>query len=130
VTEWLSERLILEIHADLLLVFGGGSGVRDMSLLDSAINRPIYKQTYEAATVFDLAAAYCYGIARNHPFFDGNKRTAFMAAYTFLGLNGFDLTATEEDAFRTILRVAAGEAGEEDLAKWFQRNSVPSSSNR
>lgn len=122
---WVSEELVLLIHRDHLQMFGGSEGIRDHALLDSALNRPIQKANFSDPTVFDLAAAYCFGIARNHPFVDGNKRTALMVAYTFLGLNGFDLVASQEDAYRTILSLAAGEIGEEELTAWFEKNSVP-----
>jgi death-on-curing protein len=121
--EWVSEDLIYAIHRDHLRLFGGADGVRDRTLLESALNRPKHKEALGAPSLFDLAAAYCYGIVRNHPFVDGNKRTGFMAAYTFLGLNGYDLIAPEVEATSIVLAAAAGEIGEEDLADWFRRNS-------
>lgn len=121
--DWVSEELTLAIHRDHLRLFGGADGVRDRSLLESALNRPKHKESFGEPSLFDLAAAYCYGIVRNHPFVDGNKRTGFMVAYTFLGLNGYDLRAPEVEATSVVLAVAAGEISEEDLADWFRRNS-------
>jgi death on curing protein len=100
-------------------------GVRDESLLDSALNRPQQKWNYDAETdVATLAAAYAFGVVKNHGFVDGNKRAAFMTAYSFLGLNGYDFDAPETDVVTTIEGVAAGEVSEAYLAKWFRNGLV------
>ena len=96
-------------------------GVRDEGMLDSALKRPQQKLNYDADTdIATLAAAYAFGIAKNHGFVDGNKRVAFMTAYSFLGLNGYDFDAPETDVVTTIEGVAAGEVSEVKLAKWFR----------
>ena len=108
-----------------LLEHGGIAGVRDQGLLESALARPELKAQYGEADVALLAAAYAYGIARNHPFLDGNKRTAFVAMELFLMKNGMLLTASDDDAVLTFLKLAAGEISEEELAAWIRQNSVP-----
>ena len=91
-------------------------------MLESALNRPVNKRNYEDAELPELAAAYAYGIARNHPFVDGNKRTSLLALYTFLGINGVDFIVSEADAAAMILSLAAGEVSEESLARWIRDN--------
>jgi death on curing protein len=120
--EWLTEPLVLAIHDEQLVAHGGSAGVRDAALLESALNRPLNKRNYENADLPELAAAYAYGIARNHPFIDGNKRTALLALYTFLGINGVDFIVSEPDAAAMILALAAGEVSEESLARWIRDN--------
>jgi death on curing protein len=123
--EWLSKALILAIHDEQLAEHGGGTGVRDGGLLDSARARPRNRLAYDAtADLATLAAAYAFRIARNHPFIDGNKRTAFVAAEVFLDLNGMTLTASDEDCVLTMLRLAAGEIEEDAFAAWLRENSV------
>lgn len=117
---WIPRELVLALHEELLARFGGKAGVRDDGLLDSALGRPPQRFHSEAAGVFPLAAAYAHGIVRNHPFIDGNKRTGFMAAYVFLGANGWRLQASEEDAVIRTLALAAGEIGEADYAAWLE----------
>jgi death-on-curing protein len=106
---WLSREVVLAIQGKLLARFGGLNGLRDDSLLESAIARPLQLFHYGTPTPFDLAASNAYGIVKNHPFLDGNKRAGFMAAYTFLGINGLRLEAPEEEAVLQTLALAAGE---------------------
>jgi death on curing protein len=120
--EWVTLPIVLAIHDEQLAVHGGSSGLRDVALLESALNRPLNKWSYESAELPELAAAYAYGIARNHPFVDGNKRTALLTMYTFLGVNGVDFIVAEADAAAMILALAAGEVSEESLARWIRDN--------
>jgi death-on-curing protein len=121
--------VILAIHADQVREHGGRLGTRDEGLLESALDRPrnrfLYEPDSDHAT---LAAAYGFGIAKNHPFIDGNKRVAFQAMYVFLGLNGYVISAHEEDVVRLVLNLAAGEINEEQLTAWIRKNSVLSGS--
>jgi len=120
--EWLSVDIILDVHAEQLALFGGSDGVRDMGLLESALVRPVNKFAYGETDLASLAAAYAFGIARNHPFVDGNKRVAFASILVLLGLNGFDLDAAPEEATAVILSLAAGEIEEDVLARWIGDN--------
>jgi len=123
--EWLSKALNLAVHDEQLAEHGGGIGVRDNGLLESALARPQNRLAYDArADLPALAAAYAFGLARNHPFVDGNKRTAFVAAELFLDLNGMTLAASDEDCVLTMLRLAAGEIEEEAFAAWLRANAV------
>jgi death-on-curing protein len=122
--EWVTMPIVLAIHDEQLAIHGGSPGLRDIALLESALGRPRNKWAYENAELPELAAAYGYGIARNHPFVDGNKRTALLAIYTFLGVNGVDFIVPEADAAAMILSLAAGKVSEESLARWI-RNSWP-----
>ena len=92
---WVAEKIVLAIHEDQLVQNGGSPGIRDENLLGASLARPKHLFTYGEPSIFDLAAAYSYGLANNHPFVDGNKRTAFMVMYTFLGLNGYWLQVDE-----------------------------------
>lgn len=116
---WLTRSLITSMHQELLARFGGLSGVRDEGLLESALARPEHHYAYEEPTHFELAAAYAHGIVKNHPFIDGNKRVGFMAAYTFLGAHGFEITAPEEEVVLQTLALAAGECSEAEYAAWL-----------
>ncbi len=121
---WLTPSLVVAIHEDLLGQHGGLVGVRDDGLVLAALSRPRHRWDYEAAAdLFSCAAAYGFGIAKNHGFVDGNKRTAFQAMYTFLGLNGIELLATEPDAVTTMLALAEGTLTEEELGAWLRENS-------
>lgn len=123
--EWLSKALILAIHDEQLAEHGGGTGVRDEGLLESALERPRSRFAYdESVDLAALAAAYAFGLARNHPFIDGNKRTSFVAAEVFLDLNGMTLTASDESCVLTMLRLAAGEIEEAALAEWLRATAV------
>ncbi|MEE8524728.1 MAG: type II toxin-antitoxin system death-on-curing family toxin [Thermoanaerobaculia bacterium] len=119
---WVQEDAILAVHDRLLAVHGGAAGIRDRGLLDSAMARPQNLAAYGSPDVFQLAAAYASGIVHNHPFVDGNKRAGFMAAFIFLSRNGSDLSASELEATRTMLSLAAGETSEEQLAVWLGEN--------
>jgi death-on-curing protein len=120
---WLRPEAILAAHDEQLVEHGGGTGIRDRGLLESALARPINLHAYGEPSLPKLAAAYAFGIAKNHPFVDGNKRIALVAAELFLGLNGVDLTATDFQCVETFLALAAGEISEEELAVWIDRNS-------
>ena len=114
--------MILAIHDEQLAIHGGSAGLRDAALLESALDRPRNKWAYERAELPELAAAYGYGIARNHPFVDGNKRTSLLAIYTFLGINDIDFVVPEANAAAIILALAAGEVSEANLARWIRDN--------
>ena len=117
---WLSEEFVKAVHEEQLAEHGGPSGIRDHGLLASAVARPQNRALYESPDAADLAASYAYGIAKNHPFTDGNKRTAFVALEVFLDLNGWSLTATDEDCVLTILKLASSEINEAELATWIR----------
>ncbi len=122
--KWLTGIGVLAFQDALLAEHGGAEGIRDTNLLESALARPRHALAYGEPTMFDLAAAYAYGIARNHPFVDGNKRTALMAAYVFLRKNGYRLTAPEPEAVVVIRDLATGEIDEAELAAWIEANVV------
>jgi death on curing protein len=125
---WLDRRMVESLHDALIREHGGSFGVRDVALLESALARPQQKFAYaESPDHAILAAAYVFGVAKNHPFVDGNKRAAFMAAYVFLGMNGYDLDAREPDVAATVERVAAGTLSEAKLADWIRSRMRPSS---
>jgi death-on-curing protein len=117
---WLRRDVILAVHDEQLAEHGGAHGLRDGGLLDSALARPQHLLSYGDPDVSELAAAYGWGIARNHPFVDGNKRTALVAAELFLVLNGYELLADDADCVVTMLSVAAGEMAEDDFAAWIR----------
>jgi death-on-curing protein len=119
---WLTAAMIVAIHDEQLAVHGGSAGLGDHALLESALDRPRNKWAYEQAALPELAAAYGFGIARNHSFIDGNKRTALLAIYTFLGVNDVDFIVPEADAATIILALAAGEVSEDNLARWIRDN--------
>ena len=119
---WLDTTIVLDVHAEQLALFGGADGIRDLGLLESALARPINKFGYGESDLAALAAAYAFGIARNHPFVDGNKRAAFASIIVFLGLNGFDFDVAPEQATAIILALAAGEVSEESLTRWIKDN--------
>jgi death-on-curing protein len=120
--EWLDTTIVLDVHAEQLALFGGADGVRDLGLLESALARPLNKFAYGETNLAALAAAYAFGIARNHAFVDGNKRAAFAAIIVFLGLNAIDFDVLPEEATAIILGLAAGEIPEEGLARWIEDN--------
>lgn len=119
---WLDPALIHAVHEEQLAEHGGGPGLRDANLLGSALGRPEQLACYGTPDVADLAAAYGYGISRNHPFVDGNKRTAFVATELFLALNGFDLVANDVECVMTMLDVAEGEIEEVAFAQWIRQH--------
>lgn len=117
---WLDARDANTIHDRQLAEHGGGVGVRDAGLLDSALARPVNRWTYGEDDPAVLAAAYAFGVARNHPFIDGNKRTAWVLARLFLAINGHQLEFTAADAIQMMLALAAGELEEDVAAAWFR----------
>ncbi|MBK8176000.1 MAG: type II toxin-antitoxin system death-on-curing family toxin [Rhodospirillales bacterium] len=117
---WLDPRVIEAVHDRLLAEHGGAAGVRDAGLLASALARPRNRAAYGETDLCTLAAAYAAGIAGNHPFVDGNKRTAFMAAYIFLARNGLRLSSPEDEATCAVLALAAGEMTEDTFATWLR----------
>ena len=117
---WIATEVALAAHAEQLAEHGGGEGVRDAGALESAMTRPRDLALYGKPDAAALAAAYAFGIARNHPFVDGNKRTAAVAAETFLVLNGHALAATDAELVVAMLALAAGELAEDELADWFR----------
>ena len=119
---WVTLDVAIAAHREQLAEHGGGDGVRDMSLLESAMARPQNVAAYGDPDVAELAARYAFGIARNHPFVDGNKRTAAVVSETFLMLNGHELTASDAELVVTFLALAAGEMPEEELAQWFREH--------
>jgi len=119
---WLSTDLVLSIHDEQLRQFGGPPGLRDLGLLESALGRPLNKYAYGTEELAALAAAYAFGLARNHAFVDGNKRIAFLAMVTFLGLNGIEFVVPEADAVVIMLALAAGEVDEDGFARWIRDN--------
>jgi death-on-curing protein len=124
---WIDKRALLLLHEESLATFGGARGMRDDGLLDSALARPRNQFLYEKSVgLAPLAAAYGYGIAKNHAFVDGNKRAAFLAIGLFLAINGKRLRVPQVEAIQTILALAAGELGEDALAKWINAHCVAS----
>ena len=119
---WLLTEVVLATHERLLAEFGGASGVRDRKLLDSALARPKNRFAYGSWTLPELAASYAFGIVKNHPFVDGNKRTGFTAAILFLDLNGLAFSASEADATIQTLGLAAGDVNEAEYADWLKTN--------
>jgi death-on-curing protein len=119
---WLDRAVCLAIHEMVLSQHGGLAGVRDEGLLESALEKPHNLLAYGSPTLAELAASYAAGIILNHPFIDGNKRTGFMLAATFLELNGLEFTATEESVVENTLALAAGKVKEADYASWLKAN--------
>ena len=126
---WLTRSIVEAIHISQIREHGGQYGVRDINLLESAIARPMNRWAYEQESdIVILAAAYGYGLAKNHCFIDGNKRVAFMAMYTFLGLNGYEIELTEPKVIDLMLGVADGSISEVQLISWLQIHVVPNGS--
>lgn len=119
---WLSVELVTAIHEEQLRAYGGPAGIRDSGMLESALARAPNKWAYGERDMAALAAAYAYGIAKNHPFVDGNKRAALLSLVTFLGLNDIDFVASEAEAVVMILGLASGEIVEEGLTRWIRDN--------
>jgi death-on-curing protein len=124
---WIRLDVVLRMHEELLMLHGGPEGVRDLGLLESALARPknLFAYSEQEVSIARLAAAYALGVVANHPFADGNKRTAFTVSLTFLKLNGFEVTATKEARVLTFWSLAAGRISEEQLALWFEGNTAP-----
>lgn len=125
--QWIASATVLEIHDLQLAAHGGLAGIRDSGLLSSALHRPVNLWTYarDAADLAALAAAYATGIARNHPFLDGTKRTAAVVCELFIKLNGMELVASDEHWYETMIRLASGQWNEEELAEWIRGNLGP-----
>lgn len=121
---WVDLKVALAAHEEQLAEHGGASGVRDLHMLESAMSRPLNLVAYASPDAADLAASYAFGIARNHPFVDGNKRTAAVVSETFLLLNGYQLTSSDVELVTTFLALAAGELSVADLAGWFRDHIV------
>lgn len=117
---WVKENVVQAIHDQQLAEHGGRAGIRDQNLILSALARPKNLAAYETPDIAQLAAAYAYGISRNHGFADGNKRTAFVVAVLFLLDNGYELTATDQQAITIMLSVAEGSMTESELTAWFR----------
>lgn len=124
---WITFEQAIAIHSRQLRRFGGAAGLRDEGMLRSALERPINKWTYEQAPLAELAAAYAFGLAKNHAFVDGNKRIAFMAMMVFLHKNGIPLTPDPAQSTKIMLALAAGEVSEEGLTRWIRDNWPPKS---
>jgi death-on-curing protein len=126
---WITKQALLLLHGESLAEHGGGEGIRDEGLLDSALARPLnvvaYADPAAPPDIATLAASYGFGLAKNHPFVDGNKRAAFLAVGLFLYLNGHRLQATQGEATLTMLAVAAGDLGEDDFAAWLRGHAAP-----
>ena len=120
---WVPKNIVLAIHDELLFEHGGAPGIRDEDLLDSALSRPQNIQSYGKPNIFSLAASYINGIVRNHPFVDGNKRTAFMVGYVFLFVNGKELIALETEATEVMQALASKKMNEKEFSRWLKTNS-------
>jgi death-on-curing protein len=128
---WISRKALLLLHEESLAEFGGARGLRDEGLLDSALARPQNVQAYNPdSTIADLAAAYAFGLAKNHAFIDGNKRAAFLCIGLFLAVNGYRFKADQVDAIQTMLALAGGDLDEPGLSAWIARNIVAVTSAR
>lgn len=122
---WVLNEIVIAVHQMLIAEHGGSLGIRDEGLLESALTRPRQVFFYEEeATIFDLAASYGFGLAKNHPFIDGNKRAALSIAAIFLEINGYTFDAPEPEAVVVFEKLAAGDLSEKELAKWFSGNST------
>ena len=119
---WLDGADCIAFQGELLAWFGGADGIRDEGLLESALARPRMRFAYGAPGLYELAAAYAFGIVKNHPFVDGNKRAGFLAAALFLEINGESFAAPEEEVVLETLRLAAGDSSEADYAEWLERS--------
>lgn len=124
--KWLLEETVYAIHQRQIAEHGGSDGVRDEGLLLSALARPqnLYAYSEETPDISALAASLADGIAKNHPFIDGNKRTALVVSRTFLLLNGFNINTSQEEKYLTFLKLAEGNLSEEELVKWFRKKIV------
>ena len=121
---WLREDVVIAMHGEQIAEHGGSPGIRDAGLLSSALARPQNQVAYGKPSVFNLAAAYAFGVIQNHPFVDGNKRAGFLAAYVFLDLNGWELVATEAEAVSAVMALATGEMDEAGFSDWLKDNSL------
>jgi death on curing protein len=124
---WIDQQALVLLHDESIAEHGGASGLRDAGLFESALARPLNLAAYGTPDAADLAAAYGVGLAKNHPFVDGNERVAFLAVGLFLALNGFRLVAKQSDATLTMLAVAAGQMDENTFAQWLRSHVQPRS---
>jgi death-on-curing protein len=122
---WVQQSVVLAIHNRQIAEHGGLQGIRDQALLESALGTPQNLYFYEDASLYHMAASYAYGIAKNHPFLDGNKRTAFVVCLLFLQLNGIFLQAFETEKYEVFIKLANGELSKEQLAQWLLDHSTP-----
>lgn len=122
---WIQQQVVITAHEESLAEHGGPTGIRDLGMLESALARPknLFAYSETEPSLCRMAAAYAFGIAANHPFVDGNKRTALIASITFLKLNGLQVTADKAERYLTFYGLAAGTVSEEELAAWFARNT-------
>lgn len=118
--KWIDKAILLAVHDRQIAEHGGGQGIRDEGLLESAINRPVNLAGYGEPAAADLAAAYAFGIARNHPFVDGNKRTAWVAARLFLMVNAVEIAFDKAEATVMMQQLAAGDLSEDEVARWLR----------
>lgn len=121
---WLREDVVVAMHGEQIAEHGGRPGILDAGLLSSALARPQNQASYDESSVFDLAAAYAFGIISNHPFADGNKRTGFLAAYVFLYLNGWELMASEAETVAAVLALVVKEMDEAGLSIWLKDHAL------
>lgn len=122
---WIDRAVLIAVHEAQLAEHGGGAGLRDAALLESALSRPLNLASYGEPDAAALAAAYGYGIARNHAFIDGNKRTALVAVELFLKLNGWQLAVTDAECVLTMLAVATGDLTKDEFAAWLRTHAAP-----
>ncbi len=128
---WIDPHALLLLHDESLAMFGGAAGLRDPGLFESALARPVNLKSYHPeSTITELAASYAFGLARNHPFVDGNKRCAFLALGLFLAINGWVLKATQIAAIDAMLALARGDLDEPSLAAWIKANAAPTQTAR
>jgi death-on-curing protein len=125
---WVEKAIAIAIHQRQLAEHGGSDGIRDNGLLESALFRPLNQFAYSKPSIFDLAAAYGYGITKNHPFIDGNKRTGYIVMRTFLRLNGYDINASITEKYATWIKLADNQISEAELANWIEEKSIKLSS--
>lgn len=121
---WVEEAVVIAIHRRQLSEHGGNDGIRDRGLLESALFRPKNQLVYGNPAIFDLAAAYGYGIVKNHPFIDGNKRTSYVVMRTFLKLNSYDIQVSAPEKYDFWIRLADSQITETELAQWIQEKSI------
>lgn len=122
---WVSRQVVLALHKESIAAFGGSDGIRDEGLLESALARPENLFSYGSPTLYKLAAAYGYGLAKNHPFIDGNKRTAFLTSAVFLMDNGLQPMVSEADVVNTVTALAASRLSEAEFAQWLKQSFKP-----
>ena len=122
---WVDRKLLELLHDESLAMHGGASGIRDEGLLESAVARAANLASYGEPDLADLAACYAFGLAKNHPFVDGNKRAAFLSVGLFLGLNGYRLTASQAEATVAVFGLAAGDIDEPTFARWLRERVAP-----